>query len=195
VLAVLAVLGLLACTDDAKPAASTATAEDRVEVVMANKKVPSFADLCDVAPAKDAPKPFSWPAVSGSAAASSTRYRWVNVWATWCKPCVEEMPLLSRVFGEWHKQGQDVTLSLLSVDADAAAMQKFMAEHPGTPSSLQISDASQTTAWLTSLGLATGSAIPVHMVVDAAGNLVCARSGGISQEDLERFRQAMFVAR
>ncbi len=191
-LAVASVLALCAC-DDPKPGAAAAEAPtDRAEVVMANKKQTTFADLCDVAPGKDAPKTFSWPAMSAAAPSSSAKYRWVNVWATWCKPCVEEMPLLSRVFADWRKQGNDVTLTLVSVDAEASAVQGFMTAHPGTPSSLQVSDGSQTTPWLTGLGLPTGSSIPVHMVVDAAGNLLCARSGGIAQEDLDRFRRVMF---
>jgi thiol-disulfide isomerase/thioredoxin len=114
------------------------------------------------------------------------------VWATWCKPCIEELPMLTRVLGDWKKQGQAVELTLVSVDADAAAAQQFIAQHAGTPATLQISDPAQATPWLTSLGLATGSSIPVHMIVDAQGNLVCARSGGISEEDLERFRRALF---
>jgi hypothetical protein len=194
-LCLLGLLGLMtssACDDDKSASASAAPSPGRADVVMATKKAPSFADLCDVAPGKDAPKAFTWPAMSGAAPASSARFRWVNVWATWCKPCVEEMPLLARAFGDWHKQDQDVTLTLLSVDADATTVQTFMGAHPGTPATLQVSDAAQTTAWLTSLGLASGSAIPVHMVVDAAGNLVCARSGGISQDDLDRFHRVMF---
>jgi hypothetical protein len=37
-----------------------------------------------------------------------------------------------------------------------------------------------------------GSAIPVHMLLDAQDRLLCARSGGVSESDVERFRRARF---
>jgi hypothetical protein len=42
------------------------------------------------------------------------------------------------------------------------------------------------------VGLTSGSAIPVHLVLDAQDQLLCARSGGISAADLDRFQRALF---
>jgi len=182
-------LGLSLGCDDGPTKAPVA--EGRVNAVMARGKKQSFADLCDVAP--DPAKALSWPELSvGAAPAPTNRYRWVNVWATWCKPCVEELPLLTHSFAEWKKQGQDVVLTLLSVDADAAAAISFIEARTGLPASLQLKEAAAASAWLSSVGLTSGSAIPVHMVLDAQDKLLCARSGGISQGDLEKFRAAMF---
>jgi thiol-disulfide isomerase/thioredoxin len=180
-----------AACDDGPPKAPP-QAEGRVNAVMASKKKQSFADLCDVAP--DPAKPISWPELSAGAdtPAPTNRYRWVNVWATWCKPCIEELPLLTHSFADWKKQGQDVVLTLLSVDADADAAKSFIGARAGLPASLQLKEAAAASAWLSSVGLTSGSAIPVHMVLDAQDKLLCARSGGISQADLERFRGAMF---
>ena len=162
-----------------------------MNAVMASGKRASFADLCDLAP--DPGKPFRWPELTAAAPQPTTaKYRWVNVWATWCKPCVEELPLLTRTFDEWKKRGQDVTLTLLSVDADAEAAKKFLAERPGTPPSLQLKDAGKAGEWLEQVGLSSGAAIPVHTVLDASGNLVCARAGGVTATHLERFQQVMF---
>jgi thiol-disulfide isomerase/thioredoxin len=185
----LACVWLGAACDDG-PAKAPPQAEGRVNAVMASKKKQSFADLCDVAP--DPAKPISWPELNGGAPTPTNRYRWLNVWATWCKPCVEELPLLTHSFAEWKKQGQDVALTLLSVDADAAAAKSFIEARVGLPSSLQLKEASAASAWLSSVGLTSGSAIPVHIVLDAQDKLLCARSGGISQADLEKFRGAMF---
>jgi thiol-disulfide isomerase/thioredoxin len=177
--------------DDAGAAKSEPAAEGRVNAVLATGKKASFADLCDVAP--EPAKAFAWPEMSAPAPGNSGwRYRWVNVWATWCKPCVEELPLLARSFAEWKKAGQAVGLTLLSVDADASAAQSFIAGRAGLPSSLQLKEAGKASEWLTSVGLASGSAIPVHMVLDAQDKLLCARSGGISPGDLERFHRALF---
>lgn len=174
------------CGDEAGSAPPAA--EPRVNAVMAKKS--SFDDLCDLAP--ESPKPFTWPELVERAPPSAATFRWVNVWATWCKPCVEELPLLARTFGEWKKQGQDVELTLVSVDADARAAQNFIAERRGAPPTLQLKDPAKAGAWLEQMGLTSGASIPVHTLLDARGNLVCARAGGVSAAHLERFRQAMF---
>jgi thiol-disulfide isomerase/thioredoxin len=185
----LACVLLLAC--DEQNAAPPPAAEGRVNAVMANKRA-SFADLCDLAP-QPGEKAFAWPELTEAAPApGAARYRWINVWATWCKPCVEELPLLTRTFDAWKKAGQDVTLTLVSVDADAAAAKSFIAARPGTPPSLQLKDATKASDWLSQLGLASGASIPVHAVIDQKGNLLCARSGGVTETHLDRFKQVLF---
>ncbi|HKU40038.1 MAG TPA: redoxin family protein [Polyangiales bacterium] len=183
----LVVLTLGACDGESN---APPPAADRVQAVMANKRS-SFADLCDIAP-QAGEKPFPWPELAEAPPApGGARYRWVNAWATWCKPCVEELPLLTRTFEAWKKQGNDVTLTLVSVDQDAAAAKSFIAARPGTPASLQLKDATQATAWLSQIGL-SGGTVPAHAVVDAKGSLLCARSGGVTETHLERFKQVLF---
>jgi thiol-disulfide isomerase/thioredoxin len=52
--------------------------------------------FCDVYASGDKAKPFAWPKLAESSPwpTSSNTWRWINVWATWCKPCVEEIPRL-----------------------------------------------------------------------------------------------------
>jgi thiol-disulfide isomerase/thioredoxin len=189
---VVSCIACIACGDAPAQDGPAPAVEGRVNAVMAKSKGPTFADLCDVAPSKAKPKTFTWPALLAAAPASKAPYRWINVWATWCKPCIEELPLLDKTLAAWRAQGHDITLTLVSVDGDAEAPKTFMTAHPGVPSTLQISDATQATPWLTSLGLQSGSSIPVHVLVDANDQLLCARSGGLSESDLERFHHALF---
>ncbi len=42
----------------------------------------------------------------------------INFWATWCKPCVTEMPTLNRLFKEL--QGQDFTIVGISMDSGSS---------------------------------------------------------------------------
>ena len=181
-------LGAAAC--DEQPSKAANPPEGRVNAVLASTKKTSFADLCDVAP--DPAKPFSWPELSAGDPGPASHYRWINVWATWCKPCVEELPLLTRSFADWKKQGQHVGLTLVSVDADGAAAKTFIESRPGLPPTLQLKEASSAGDWLDKIGLASGSAIPVHIVLNDHDQLLCARSGGISQPDLDRFHRALF---
>lgn len=47
----------------------------------------------------------------------------LNVWATWCRPCVVEMPALQRLHEELHEQG--LRIVAVSVDAPRGAIGAF----------------------------------------------------------------------
>jgi peroxiredoxin len=43
----------------------------------------------------------------------------INVWATWCPPCVDEMPTIQRLYDRLHTQG----LEVLAISLDALGAQ------------------------------------------------------------------------
>jgi cytochrome c biogenesis protein CcmG, thiol:disulfide interchange protein DsbE len=51
----------------------------------------------------------------------------LNFWATWCPPCVDEMPSLVELQRKFR--GADVTVLAVSVDEDAGAYHQFLKEH------------------------------------------------------------------
>jgi cytochrome c biogenesis protein CcmG, thiol:disulfide interchange protein DsbE len=51
----------------------------------------------------------------------------LNFWATWCPPCVEEMPSLIQMSQKLQDKG--VVVLGVSVDVDQDAYRKFLAEH------------------------------------------------------------------
>jgi peroxiredoxin len=51
----------------------------------------------------------------------------LNFWATWCPPCVEEMPSLMQMQKKF--QGKDVIVLAVSVDDDPDAYHKFLKDH------------------------------------------------------------------
>src|SRR5436190_632961 len=51
----------------------------------------------------------------------------LNFWATWCPPCVEETPSLSRFAAQMSKSG--VVVLAISVDKDEKAYRDFLARH------------------------------------------------------------------
>lgn len=63
----------------------------------------------------------------------------LNFWATWCAPCVEEIPSLVVMSQKMKSKG--VTVLGVSVDADADAYQKFVKDHGVT--FLTVRDADQ----------------------------------------------------
>ena len=51
----------------------------------------------------------------------------LNFWATWCPPCVDEMPSLEQL--QKKLQGTDITILAVSVDDDADDYHKFLKQH------------------------------------------------------------------
>jgi len=106
---------------------------------------------CAAPPARDIPIPASAPDMASAAAVvqhdatqelardftlktltgdsitlQGLRGQWVvlNFWATWCPPCVREMPYLAQLSTE-----REVTVLGVNVDETAAVAAKFAAEH------------------------------------------------------------------
>ena len=53
----------------------------------------------------------------------------LNFWATWCAPCLEEMPSLVELQRRMREQGKDVVVLAVSVDDDADDYHKFLKDH------------------------------------------------------------------
>jgi thiol-disulfide isomerase/thioredoxin len=53
----------------------------------------------------------------------------IHFWATWCPPCVEEIPALSR-FWDRYRTRDDVSLYAISVDKDWKTIEDFMKKNP-----------------------------------------------------------------
>jgi cytochrome c biogenesis protein CcmG, thiol:disulfide interchange protein DsbE len=51
----------------------------------------------------------------------------LNFWATWCPPCVDEMPSLVQM--QQKMKGKGVEVLAVSVDADQSAYQKFLKDY------------------------------------------------------------------
>ncbi len=52
------------------------------------------------------------------------RYYLVDIWATWCKPCIDEFPVLIKQYSE--VQDRNIEFISISIDNDAAIAKKFL---------------------------------------------------------------------
>jgi len=51
----------------------------------------------------------------------------LNFWATWCAPCVEELPSLMNM--QSRLKGSGVTVLAISIDVDGDAYHRFLKQH------------------------------------------------------------------
>ena len=172
-------LALLGCDDDksAQPAAPVS----RFEAIQATKKASDIEAFCDVhfteqqAAARTA---------TGAHASlpPSDHWRWVNVWATWCHPCVEEIPRIAGWAKKLVSSGTKVELKFLSVDADQNAIPPFVATHPEVNGTEKLGSPAELPTLVQELGLDPGAAIPIHAFYDPSGKLRCVRTGSVTDD-------------
>ena len=169
---------LLACADAPGPSPTR-----RVDGVAAPKIEQRQLDgFCDESGGPTDGRPFPIPPTTPELGAS-TRWRWVNVWATWCGPCVAEMPMLDKWAKKLVTDGVDIELVNLNVDSTADAVTRFEAKHPGFPTGPRLRSPEDLTPWTTILGNGSEMALPVHIFVDPEGRMRCVRAGAIDGGD------------
>jgi thiol-disulfide isomerase/thioredoxin len=128
----------------------------------------------------------------GKAPEKAPGWTWVNVWATWCKPCVEEMGVLNK----WHqaisREGLAVSFELLSIDETSAgpALEEWRTKTlPGPIVWLRAEE--DFGPFLDGLGIDRNTAIPVHALVDPKGMLRCVRVGAIHEQNYGAVRDLL----
>jgi thiol-disulfide isomerase/thioredoxin len=171
---------LAACGKD-----TAAPPPSRTESVSATKKPASTEAFCDVHKTDDSGPAFTFPPLAAGAASPTAagHWRWVNLWATWCKPCIEEMPRLARWRDQLAKAGHPVDLAFISVDESDAEVTAFRKQHADAPESLRVGDLGKQAAWLGSLGIDAGAPIPIHIFASPTGHVRCSRAGGVREQD------------
>lgn len=107
----------------------------------------------------------------------------VNFWATWCPPCVEEMPLLDA----FYRQNISNGWQMVGLAADnAKAVQKFLGQTPvqfPTPlAGLAGIELSRT------LGNVSG-ALPFTVVINRQGSIALRHMGKLSEQQIADFKK------
>jgi thiol-disulfide isomerase/thioredoxin len=133
--------------------------------------------------------------VAGHAQASLPvgKRAWVNLWATWCQPCLREMPLLLKWQGDLRKDGVDVDVLLLSLDEDAEALTTFLAGHREYASAkiARVASQSDYEQWVKGYVKDPATPIPIHLLGSPDGGLRCVRSGSLRESDYPAARSAL----
>lgn len=134
------------------------------------------------------------------AANASSRLRLVNVWATWCEPCVHEFPelvALARYFGD-----RDFELVTISVDhpkleprvrqflarqhvAPSARLERLLAAE-GRPTLNFLYNGASSDAIVKALDPAWTGPLPHSVLIAPGGRIVWRHNGPVDAEELKR---------
>jgi thiol-disulfide isomerase/thioredoxin len=109
----------------------------------------------------------------------------VNFWASWCGPCVEEMPALSQMQREYAKKG--IEFVGLGVDSDKnvkAFLQKVAVSYPVYVIGFGGADLARA------FGNNAGG-LPFTVVIDAKGNVRSTKLGQIQPNELKQTLDAL----
>jgi thiol-disulfide isomerase/thioredoxin len=110
----------------------------------------------------------------------------IHFWATWCPPCVDEIPELSK-FWEQYKGRDDIALYAISVDKDWKIVEDFSAKHPNNLPFYRDPESSTAKRFGT-------SQFPETYITNRAGRVLYRIQGGVQWADpevKERIRQLL----
>ncbi|MBI2896234.1 MAG: TlpA family protein disulfide reductase [Deltaproteobacteria bacterium] len=121
-------------------------------------------------------------------AIGASRWTWLNLWAAWCVPCKEEMPLIATWKARLAADGFDVDLVFLSLDDDERQLRQLLDRAtPGLPrATAWMPGGTPRTRWMKTLGLRENPALPVQVLVGPSGQHACTIRGALEPGDYDR---------
>ncbi len=130
----------------------------------------AFAKVQKLLPGKPSPK-FSYPDINGKSVSLDDlkgKLVYVDVWATWCGPCIREIPSLKQLEKDYH--GKNIEFVSMSIDPqqDKGKWEKMVREKE--LKGIQIfADKDWKSQFVQEYGI---KGIPRFILIDAAGNIL-----------------------
>lgn len=88
----------------------------------------------------------------------------INFWATWCGPCVEELPYFEKLAAETNPEEVEIVMVSLDFRRDVRTkLWKFIKERPLNLPVIALTDA-KTNVWIDQVDPEWGGAIPITIV-------------------------------
>ncbi len=109
----------------------------------------------------------------------------VNFWATWCKPCVEELPDFLAA-NDKYKDNSNFKMYLISIDMPSTAdsmLPAYLAEHNINAEVLLLDDAKRMNTWIPAFDSSWSGAIPAT-VIYKNGESLFFHEGKVGPEEL-----------
>jgi thiol-disulfide isomerase/thioredoxin len=111
----------------------------------------------------------------------------INFWATWCKPCVAEMPYFEQASGKFSSDKVKVIFVSLNYPRELATVEKFIAQKK-ISTDCYLLNAGNPNVWIDKIEPEWGGSIPATIMYKK-GKKVFFREGDFTQTELDSIIQ------
>ncbi len=105
-----------------------------------------------------------WPALEQYINQKNDKIKVINFWATWCKPCMEELPYFEKI----HRQYHDKNIEVLLVSLDQASMTnkvKASLDKNDITAKVMLLDEVDFNKWINRVDSTWSGAIPATLII------------------------------
>ena len=115
----------------------------------------------------------------------------LNFWASWCGPCVTEMPAFDRVYNDYREQG----VTFLGIDTqDVELAAKAFADRIDVSYPLGVDESGRLAAEFGQVGSDGVFALPTTVIIGADGRVARTWVGALREDTLRGFLDAILEA-
>ena len=115
----------------------------------------------------------------------------LNFWASWCGPCVTEMPAFDRVYNDYREQG----VTFLGIDTqDVELAAKAFADRIDVSYPLGVDESGRLAAEFGQVGTDGVFALPTTVIIGADGRVARTWVGALREDTLRGFLDAILEA-
>ena len=110
----------------------------------------------------------------------------INFWATWCAPCVKEMPSFEKARAKYANKGVNVTLVSLDFKEDLASKVIPFVKRKGIKSNVMLLDNTKYDTWIDKVNNNWEGEIPVTLFVNKKKGISYFIKGSIEYDELDQ---------
>jgi len=111
----------------------------------------------------------------------------INFWATWCKPCVQEMPAFKELHYKYKNKNVEIILVSLDFGKDVQSKIKQFSNKQGIESKIVILDDPDSNSWIDKVSPKWSGAIPATLIYNRHSRSLFEKSFTFSELEKELF--------
>lgn len=140
----------------------------------------------EVAPDSNEVLVVPFDAVAEKMADTSVGLRVINFWATWCRPCVKELPYFEKARAKYAAQGVDFTLISLDFAEKLEKSVVPFVQKNDLKSNVWLLDDVDYNSWINKVDPEWGGEIPMTVIIDPSKGIKQTYPRELSYEELDR---------